>query len=54
MGSSSTGKREVLVGHYRELGTPAANETLDAEFKKESTRAWAETNVVASEKEDRG
>ena len=33
--SSSKGKREVLVEHYRKLGTPTANETFDAEFEKE-------------------
>ena len=30
MVSSSKGKREVLVGHYRKLGTPTANGTFDA------------------------
>ena len=53
MVGSSKGKREVLVEHYRKLGTPAANETFDAEFEKE-INAWAEANVGASEREDRG
>ena len=51
--SSSRGKREVLVEHYRKLRTPTANETLDAEFEKE-INAWAEANLGASEREDRG
>ena len=50
MVSSSKGKREALVEHYRKLGTPAANETLDAEFEKE-INAWAEENVDVLEKE---
>ena len=33
--SSSKGKREVLVEHYRTLRMPTANETFDAEFEKE-------------------
>ena len=53
MASSSKGKREVLVEHYRKVGTPAANETLDAEFKK-GIIARAEANVDASEREDSG
>ena len=53
MVSSSKGKREVLVEHYRKLGTPAANETFDAEFEKEIS-AWAEANVGASERAHRG
>ncbi|MEP5533686.1 hypothetical protein [Ekhidna sp.] len=51
MVSSSKGKREVLVEHYRKLGTPTANETFDAEFEKE-INAWAEANVDISETED--
>ena len=54
MVSSSKGKREVLVEHYRKLGTPTANETFDAEFKRKEINAWAEANVGASEREDRG
>ena len=53
MVGSSKGKREVLVEHYRKLGTPTANETFDTEFEKE-TNAWAEANVGASESQDRG
>ena len=53
MFSSSKGKREVLVEHYRNLGTPAANETFDAEFEKE-INARAEANIGASEREHRG
>ena len=53
MVSSSKGKREVRVEHDRKLGAPAANETFDAEFEKE-INAWAEANVGASEREDRG
>ena len=51
--SSLKGEREVLVEHYRKLGTSTANETFDAEFEKE-INAWAEANVRASEREDRG
>ena len=51
--SSSKGKREVLVEHYRKLGAPTANETSDAEFEKE-INAWAEANVDASGREDSG
>ena len=53
MVSSSKGKREVLVEHYRKLGTPTTNETFDAEFEKEID-AWVEANVDASEREDSG
>ena len=41
MVSSSKGKREVLVEHYRKLGTPTANETFGAEFEKE-INTWTE------------
>ena len=34
------------------IGTPTANETLEAEFERETT-AWAEVNVDASEREDK-
>ena len=50
---SSKGKKDVLVEHYRKLGTPTANETFDAEFEKE-TNAWAEANVGESKRENRG
>ena len=53
MVSSLKGEREVLVEHYRTLGTPTANETFDAAFKKE-INAWAESNVGASERQGRG
>ena len=53
MVSSSKGKREVLVEHYRKLGTPAANETFNAEFDKK-INVWAEANVGTSEREDHG
>ena len=53
MASSSKGKREVLVEHYRKLGTPKANKTFDADFEKE-INAGAEANVGASEREGRG
>ena len=53
MVSSSKGKREVLVEPYRKLGTPTDNETFDAEVEKE-INVWAEANVGASEREDRG
>ena len=52
MVSGSKGKREVLVEHYRKLGTPT-NKTYDTEFEKEID-AWAEANVDASEREDNG
>ena len=53
MVSSSRGKREVLVEHYRKLRTPTANENSDAEVEKE-INSWAEANVGAPEREDRG
>ena len=53
MVSSLKGKREVLVEYNRKLGTPTANETLDAEFEKE-INVWAEANVGVSQREDRG
>ena len=54
MVSSSKGKREVLVKHYRKLGTPTTNKTtFDAEFERE-INAWAEANVDASKREDSG
>ena len=53
MVSSSMGKREVPVEHYREVGTPTDNKTFDAELDKE-INSWAEANVGASEREDRG
>ena len=48
---STKGKREVLVEHYRKLGTPKANAKFDAEFEKKNN-AWAEVNVEASKRED--
>ena len=53
MVTTSKGKREVLVEHYRKLRTPTAIETFHAIFEKE-INAWAEANVGASEREDRG
>ena len=55
MASSSKGKREVLVEHYRKLllGTPTTNKTLSAELEEEIS-AWAEAIADASEREDRG
>ena len=50
--SSSKGKREVLVEHYRKLGTSTTNIDFDAEF--EEINAWAEENVDASEWEESG
>ena len=49
--SSSKGKREVLVEHYRKLGTPKPNAKFDAEFEKE-INAWVEVNVEASKRDD--
>ena len=34
MVSSSKGKREVLVEHYRKLGAPNPTTKLDTEFEK--------------------
>ena len=34
MVSSSKGKRDVLVEHYRKLGTPKPNTEFDTEFEK--------------------
>ena len=53
MVSSSKGKREVLVEHYRKVGTPTTNKTFHAEFEKE-INTCAEANLDASEKEDSG
>ena len=53
MVSSSKGEREVLVEHSRNLGTPTANEMFDVEFETEII-TWAEANVGASEREERG
>ena len=56
MVSRSKGKREVLVlvAHYRKLGTPTTNKTLDANFEK-GINAWAEAKKVSvSESEDIG
>ena len=50
MVSSSKGKREALVEHYRKLETPTTNKTFDAEFEEEID-AWAEANVDASKRE---
>ena len=41
----------MLVEHYRELGTPTANQTFDEELKK--INAWADANVGSSERENR-
>ena len=38
---SSKGKREVLSGHHRKLGTSTNNERFDAGFEVEIS-AWAE------------
>ena len=51
--SSSKGKREVLVKQYRKPGTSTTNVAFDAEFHEE-INAWAEANVGAPEREDRG
>ena len=48
MDRSSDRKREVLVEHFRKLGTPTANETFDAEFTEE-INTWVDVNVVVSE-----
>ena len=53
MVSSSKGKREILVEHYRKLGTPTANEKFDADFEGK-TNPWSKANVGASEMKDRG
>ena len=53
MVGSSKGKREVLVEHYRKLGTPKPNTKFDTEFEKE-INTWAEANVEASKREDSG
>ena len=50
MVSSSKGKREVLVEHYRKLGTPTTNDNFDSEFEKE-INSWAEENVERSRRE---
>ena len=47
MVGSSKGKREVLVEHYRKLGTPTTNKTFDTEFETE-INAWAEANIDSS------
>ena len=50
MVSSSKGKREVLVEHYRKLGTPKPSAKFDATFEKE-INAWAAVNIEASKRE---
>ena len=47
MVTSSKGKRELLVDHYRKLETPTTNKTFDTELNKEID-AWAEANVDTS------
>ena len=49
---SSKGNSEVLVEHFRKLGSPTANETFDEEFEKE-INAWTEANVGALERQHR-
>ena len=41
--SSSKGKREVLVEHYRKLGTPTTNENFDENSRRNSTRGQRRT-----------
>ena len=53
MVSSSKGKREVLVEHYRKLGTQKPNAKYDTESGKE-INARAEANVEASKRKDSG
>ena len=43
--ASLKGKREVLVKHYRKLGTSTANDTLGAEFEKEINAVQRRTRV---------
>ena len=50
MVSSSRGEREVLVEHYRKLGT---NNRFDMEFEKE-INVWTDENVEESKREDSG
>ena len=42
--SSSRGESDVLVKHYRKIGTPKINNRLDTEFEKEIIM-WADANV---------
>ena len=43
------GEGEVLVEHYRKLGTPTADETFDADFEM-GINAWAEANLTCTRK----
>ena len=52
MVSSSKGKREVLIEHYRKLGTPKINK-FGTKFEKEINK-WADANVEESKREDSG
>ena len=49
--SSLKGKRDLLLEHYRKLGTPTTNESFDEQFGKE-TNAWAGANVDAPGRQD--
>ena len=41
------GPSEVLVEHYRTLGTPTTNKRFDTEFEKE-VNAWVVASMVVS------
>ena len=47
MVSSSRGEREVLLEHYRKLGTPQTNNRFDMEFENEINK-WANAKVEES------
>ena len=49
MVSSSKGKRDVLVEHYRKLGTPKPSTKFGTELEKE-INTWAEATVEASKR----
>lgn len=51
--NSSRGKGEILVEHYRKVGTPTANAWLNAEFENKFD-ALVEANMGTLEKEYRG
>lgn len=53
MVSSSKGKRETLVEHYRELGAPKTNENFDPHIMEE-INTWTDSDIEASKREDSG
>ena len=51
--SSSKGKRQARVGHFRKLARPTVNEKFDPELEKEIKR-WEKENVETPKREGSG